>query len=41
MIPVGFGTELKRDILFLYSREIAIDAQTRDFEKAHVHSKIV
>jgi hypothetical protein len=39
--PVSFGTEFKLHVLFFFSREIAINAQNRDFEKTHVSSKIV
>jgi hypothetical protein len=39
--PVSFGTEFKLHVLFLFSREIIINAQNSDFEKTHVNSKIV
>jgi hypothetical protein len=39
--PVSFGTEFKLHVLFLFSREVIIDAQNRSFEKTHVSSQIV
>ena len=39
--PVSFGTEFKLHVLFLFSREILIDAQNSKFEKTHVNSRIV
>lgn len=39
--PVSFGTEFKLHVLFLFSREIIVDAQSRSFEKTHVTSQIV
>jgi hypothetical protein len=39
--PVSFGTEFKLHVLFLFSREIIVDAQNRSFEKTHVTSQIV
>ena len=39
--PVSFGTEFKIHVLFLFNREIIVDAQNRSFEKTHVTSQIV
>jgi hypothetical protein len=39
--PVSFGTEFKIRVLFLFNREIVIDASNRDFEKTHIDSRIV
>lgn len=39
--PVSFGTEFKIHVLFLFSREIIVDAQNHSFEKTHVTSQIV
>jgi hypothetical protein len=39
--PVSFGTEFKLHVLFLFRREVIIDAQNRSFEKTHVTSQIV
>ena len=39
--PISFGTEFKIKVLFVYSREITIAAENRNFEKTHVNSQIV
>jgi len=39
--PVTFGTEFKIHVLFLFSRQITIDATNHDFQKTHVDSKIL
>ena len=39
--PVSFGTEFKLRVLFLFNREIVIDAHNSNFEKTRVSSKIV
>ena len=39
--PVNFGTEFKIHVLFLFNREIIVDAQNHSFEKTHVTSQIV
>jgi hypothetical protein len=39
--PATFSTEFKIRALFFFHREIILDAQNRDFEKAHVTSRIV
>jgi hypothetical protein len=39
--PVSFGSEFKIHVLFLFSRQIVIAAENRDFEKTHVTSTIL
>jgi hypothetical protein len=39
--PVSLGSEFKIHVLFLFSRQIVISAENRDFEKTHVTSTIV
>lgn len=39
--PVSFGSEFKIHVLFLFSRQIVISAENRDFEKTHVTSTIL
>ena len=39
--PVSFGSEFKIHILFLFTRQIVIAAENRDFEKTHVSSTIL
>lgn len=39
--PVSFGTEFKIRILFLYHRNITLNADNRDFARTHVTSHIV
>ena len=39
--PISFGTEFKIKVLFLFSREITLDAENHAFERTHVNSKIV
>ena len=39
--PVSFSTEFKIHVLFLFRREVILDAQNREFEKTHVTSTIV
>lgn len=39
--PVSFGSEFKIHVLFLFSREILISVDNRDFEKTHVTSTIL
>ncbi|HEX4156315.1 MAG TPA: hypothetical protein VHY48_11935 [Acidobacteriaceae bacterium] len=39
--PVSFGSEFKIHVLFLFSRQIVISAENRDFEKTHVTSIIL
>ncbi len=39
--PVSFGTEFKVRLLFLFGRDILIEAKNGDFERTHVTSTIV
>lgn len=39
--PISFGSEFKIHVLFLFSRQIVIAAENRDFEKTHVTSTIL
>jgi len=39
--PVSLGSEFKIHVLFLFSRQIVIAAENRDFEKTHVTSTIL
>lgn len=39
--PVSFGSEFKIHVLFLFSRQIVIAVENRDFEKTHVTSTIL
>jgi hypothetical protein len=39
--PVTFSTEFKIKALFFFNREIILNAENREFEKAHVTSRIV
>jgi hypothetical protein len=39
--PVSLGSEFKIHILFLFTRQIVIAAENRDFEKTHVTSNIL
>jgi hypothetical protein len=39
--PVSFGSEFKIHVFFLFTRQVVIAADNRDFEKTHVTSTIV
>lgn len=39
--PVSLGSEFKIHVLFLFTRQIVIAAENRDFEKTHVTSTIL
>ncbi|HEY2470398.1 MAG TPA: hypothetical protein VGI45_21565 [Terracidiphilus sp.] len=39
--PVDFSTEFKIHVLYFFHRQVILDAQSRDFEKTHVTSRIV
>lgn len=39
--PVDFSTEFKIHVLYFFHRQIILNAESRDFEKTHVTSRIV
>lgn len=39
--PISFGSEFKIHVLFLFTRQIVIAAENRDFERTHVTSTIL
>jgi hypothetical protein len=39
--PVSFSTEFKIHVLYFFNRDIALDAQNREFEKTHVSSRML